>query len=149
MQPIRRHERRPLALTALSVAAVDACAAIAGVPVRLKWPNDLVAIGAGSDGTDRKVAGILAEVHPVPGLGDVELIGIGINVNWPEVPADLAVVAVALNQLRGSEVDRELLAASVLAGFGENLTSMSTEPGVTNLMARDRDNSATIGRAFG
>ena len=141
-----RHERRPLALTALGVAAVDACADIAEVSVGLKWPNDLVAVGVGSDGTDRKVAGILAEVHPVPGLGDVELIGIGINVNWPEVPSELAEVAVALNQIRGAEVDRELLAAAVLTRFGENLTSMSTESGMTDLTVRYRERSATIGR---
>ena len=33
--------------------------------LRIKWPNDLVAVGAGDDGGDRKVGGILAELHAV------------------------------------------------------------------------------------
>ena len=39
---------------ALGLAAVDACAEVAGVEAQLKWPNDLLVGGA-------KLAGILAE----------------------------------------------------------------------------------------
>ena len=41
-------------------AAVEACRQVAGVPPRLKWPNDLV-WSVDGDGSDRKLGGILAE----------------------------------------------------------------------------------------
>ena len=46
---------------AVAVAASDAVADLTGHRPRLKWPNDLVWPGDGS-GSDRKLAGILAEV---------------------------------------------------------------------------------------
>ena len=35
---------------------------LAGVEVGLKWPNDVVAPGVGSGGTDLKLGGLLAEL---------------------------------------------------------------------------------------
>ena len=55
----------------IALAAVDACASVAGVDVTLKWPNDLM-VG------ERKLAGILAERHPE---GPV-VVGLGLNVGW-------------------------------------------------------------------
>lgn len=55
----------------------------AGHRVALKWPNDVVVVGAGEEdlpgwGRDRKVAGVLAEV--VPGQPPAVVLGIGVNV---------------------------------------------------------------------
>ena len=55
----------------VALAAVDACRAVAGADVTLKWPNDLL-LG------DAKVAGILAERGPT---GSV-VVGMGLNVGW-------------------------------------------------------------------
>jgi BirA family biotin operon repressor/biotin-[acetyl-CoA-carboxylase] ligase len=64
----------------VALAAVDACRALAGATVTLKWPNDLLL-------DDRKLAGILAERNAA---GDV-VVGIGLNVGWaPEGAARLA-----------------------------------------------------------
>ena len=63
----------------VALAAVDACASVAGVGVLLKWPNDLL-VG------ERKLAGILAERHQ----GGPVVVGIGLNVGWaPEGSARL------------------------------------------------------------
>lgn len=76
---------------AVGCAAADLLETL-GCPVRLKWPNDLLA----SDG--RKLGGILLEscVHP---SGRAVLIGIGINLQG--VPEDLPSAA-AVAELRGA-----------------------------------------------
>jgi BirA family biotin operon repressor/biotin-[acetyl-CoA-carboxylase] ligase len=58
-------------VTGLAVASV-----LEGVD--LKWPNDLLVGG-------RKIGGILVEV-----AGDLAVIGCGINLWWPDAPADRA-----------------------------------------------------------
>ena len=97
-------ERRTLLTSALALAVVGA-PSVEGM-LSIKWPNDLVARGVGADGTDRKVAGILAELHRlpgepadhgcVPGRGDCVLLGVGLNVNLPEIPEHRAQLVVEI-----------------------------------------------------
>lgn len=144
-------ERRTLLTTALALAVAEA-PSVQGT-LRLKWPNDLVAPGAGSDGTDQKVSGLLAELHHVPGRGECVLLGVGINVNWgpvdaSEVPAEVLAVAGSLDRLVGAEVDREDLVVETLRGLEQRwlpvLEDRANPP--TVLLDAYRDRSATIGR---
>jgi BirA family biotin operon repressor/biotin-[acetyl-CoA-carboxylase] ligase len=64
-------ERWPLIGLACSLGAAAAGERHAGVPVRLKWPNDLLLDG-------RKLGGILVET-----TGDAAVCGIGLNVTYP------------------------------------------------------------------
>jgi BirA family transcriptional regulator, biotin operon repressor / biotin---[acetyl-CoA-carboxylase] ligase len=61
----------PLVTLAAGVAAAEACEAVAGRPVRLKWPNDLLVDG------HRKLGGILSEL-----VGDAAVVGLGVNLTW-------------------------------------------------------------------
>ena len=62
--------------------------------VQLKWPNDLLHRG-------RKLAGLLCER-----LDNVDLVGIGINVNAPHrIPAELRDRVVFLDQIAGRPLD--------------------------------------------
>ena len=75
-------------------AAVAACRGAAArspaVVPRLKWPNDLVS-WRGERFVGRKLAGILAESVVADGRIAAVVLGIGLNVNWPEaLPAELA-----------------------------------------------------------
>lgn len=125
---------------ALSVAAADACAEVAGVDVRLKWPNDLF-VG------DRKLAGVLAESSVRGGVVDALVIGIGMNVNWPaELPEDLGELAVALNHLAGHDIDRVALAASLVRCLDRELRALAADGGEVDLLERYRRRSATLGR---
>lgn len=73
----------------VGLAAVAAAASVAGVPARLKWPNDVVVGGA-------KLAGILAQRSAA---GSV-VVGIGLNVRWaPEGAARLGTDADPLDVL--------------------------------------------------
>lgn len=149
-------ERRTLLTSALALAVVGA-PSVEGV-LTIKWPNDLVARGAGADGTDRKVAGILAELHRlpgepadhggVPGRGDCVLLGIGLNVNLPEIPEHLTGVAESLQRLVGHPVDRAQLVVEVLTALEQvwlPVLEDTTRP-PDELLAAYREASATIGR---
>ncbi len=128
---------------ALGLAARTAVARTAGVDLGLKWPNDLVAVGAGSDGGDRKVAGMLAE-SVVEGDRLVAVVaGIGINVDWPdELPADLAGIATSLRHLTGRAPDRAELLVELLVDLEDRLAASAVD-----LLAAYRAASATIGRS--
>src|SRR5262245_6916997 len=113
-----------VALTA-ALAMAEAVGAVAGVHAELKWPNDLV---AAVDDSHRKLAGVLAEADwparsqasagwspPPPNERLAVVVGIGVNVNWPEdVPEELADLLVACNHLVGHPVDRDALLAAYL-----------------------------------
>lgn len=135
--------RRTLLTAALALSVTDAAP-----DLRIKWPNDLVAVGVGSDGGDRKVGGILAEVHPIPARGDCVLLGLGLNLNWPGIPDDLAAVATSLNLCRGVEVDPDAVAADLLSALDSRWLAPleSTSPSIDALLEAYRDRSATLGR---
>jgi BirA family biotin operon repressor/biotin-[acetyl-CoA-carboxylase] ligase len=77
----------------------------------LKWPNDLYLSG-------RKLAGILVETS----LGErpFATVGIGLNVNHPAFPPPLDATATSLRIETGSPVDRNAVAASLLASIDES-----------------------------
>src|SRR3954454_10530229 len=85
-----------LLTTAVGVAAAEAVRMVSDVAPVLKWPNDLIVIRA--EGTVRKLSGILAESTVLDAQLDVVVVGLGLNVNWPEadsreLPEDLASTA--------------------------------------------------------
>lgn len=91
-------------MMAVALSVADAIASETGLPVDLKWPNDIVVRG-------RKLCGILAE-HDT-GSGNI-VIGIGVNVNFIPDAAD-PITANATSVLRelGQPVDRESLALTL------------------------------------
>ncbi|MFC7405025.1 biotin--[acetyl-CoA-carboxylase] ligase [Georgenia alba] len=108
-------------LTGLAVrrACADLLAArpATAVPeIRLKWPNDVLAVGAGTEdvdawGRDRKLAGILVEV-----LADVgAIVGIGVNVR--QTASDLPVPWATSLALLGADIEPP----AVLSAVGHEL----------------------------
>ena len=83
-----------LVTLAAGVAAAEACGAVAGVDVGLKWPNDLLVDGA-------KVGGILSEL-----VAGAAVVGLGLNLGW--APAGAAALG---------PVDRDVLLDAYLAGL--------------------------------
>ncbi|MEO7429725.1 MAG: biotin--[acetyl-CoA-carboxylase] ligase [Acidimicrobiales bacterium] len=147
-----------LSTMAMAVAAAEAVEALAGFAPRLKWPNDLVWPGDGSE-PDRKLAGILAEADwpaastpdagyraPDPDERVVVVVGVGINVTWPDViPEDLADIAVACNHISSTPVDREDLLVAVLQRLDGHYSSLLDGDRDALLMAW-RSRSGTLGR---
>ena len=138
-----------LITTAVGVSAATACATVCGVEPRLKWPNDLVVASPAAPGAVRKVGGILAESIVEGTRLRAVVVGLGLNVNWPpDLPADLAEIAAALNHLAGREVDREDLLTALLAELDRWYGEIAAGPGEgsTRLMDEARARSATLGR---
>ncbi len=104
---------------ALGLAALDAVDALTGVDVGLKWPNDVVTTGAApaedAPPADRKLGGLLAELATDDsGVPSAAVLGIGLNVAWPDgFPDELSGTAASLDQL-GAHVDRVDLGVEIL-----------------------------------
>ncbi len=105
----------PKTLTALSLATgvvlAECLTASGSVPVRLKWPNDLVYDGA-------KLGGILIESRgQLAGAVDV-IIGIGLNIRMPSALATKITQRVTdLSQVFGYTPSRNQLAANIISSM--------------------------------
>lgn len=146
-----------LTTMAMAVAAAEAIEDVAGFAPRLKWPNDLVWPGDGR-GDDRKLAGILAEADwpagstpdagyrpPPPNERVVVVVGIGINVTWPQqLPDDLSEIAVACNHITDVAVDREGLLVALLRRLDHHYSALVAGERAP-LLAAWRSRSATLG----
>jgi BirA family biotin operon repressor/biotin-[acetyl-CoA-carboxylase] ligase len=97
---------RPLWPRLALAAGLAVCQVVerAGLAGAIKWPNDVLVAG-------RKVAGILVEAAT-----EFVVVGIGINVNGSEFPAELADTATSLQQQSGRRWDREWVLAAAIRG---------------------------------
>jgi len=136
---------------ALGLAAHDAIAELTGVEVGLKWPNDVVTVDRGdADGgppADRKLGGLLAELATdAAGTPSAAVLGIGVNVAWPEgFPDELASTAASLDQL-GARVDRVDLARAIL-GHLDARGRLLDERTIDALIGDYRRRCVSIGRS--
>ena len=108
LRPALPPDERHLVVVAAAVAMARAVQITTGVEAAMKWPNDLL-VG------DRKLAGILAEAS-----GDAVVVGIGVNLDWPEVPPELEGIATACN-LEGGVVSRGVLLNEFLRWYSHYL----------------------------
>jgi BirA family transcriptional regulator, biotin operon repressor / biotin---[acetyl-CoA-carboxylase] ligase len=113
LRPAITPDRLMLVTMAAGVALAEAVEQVAGFPVALKWPNDLVV-------DDRKLAGLLAEADLGPGAGGIAVavavvVGAGCNVQWERFPTELEATATACNLEAGRPVDRDDLLDAYLA----------------------------------
>jgi BirA family transcriptional regulator, biotin operon repressor / biotin---[acetyl-CoA-carboxylase] ligase len=106
--------RRATSLLTLAagVGIAEGVAAGAGLPVDLKWPNDLYASG-------RKLAGILAEASR-----DIVVLGYGINVDADAGPPDLRGRITSIEAELGRPVDRTLVLVETLAALGRRYAEL-------------------------
>ena len=100
----------PLLTLGAAVAAHDAIERITELPIDIKWPNDLL-IGR------RKVCGILSELHAELDHIRSMVVGIGINVNNDEMPAEIQGIATSLRIESGRSQSRIELLVAFLAAF--------------------------------
>jgi BirA family biotin operon repressor/biotin-[acetyl-CoA-carboxylase] ligase len=94
------------------LAVADALVAVASVPVRIRWPNDLLVDG-------RKVCGILAEAASDSGgagAGRLHhvILGLGVNLAQTTFPEALAGRATSLRLVTGRALEADAVLAAVL-----------------------------------
>jgi len=105
LAPAARH----LLVMSAGLAMAEAVEHATGVQAGMKWPNDLL-VG------ERKLAGVLAEA-----AGDALVVGIGVNVEWHDVPDDLTAIATACNLEGGRPVERRDLLDGFLSHYSHRL----------------------------
>jgi BirA family transcriptional regulator, biotin operon repressor / biotin---[acetyl-CoA-carboxylase] ligase len=108
-----RPDLRPQEVTWLTIASATALRRAiesqTGLKPEIKWPNDILIQG-------RKVAGILTELSAELDVVKYVILGIGVdvNINSGEFPAELRKVATSLKAELGKPVSRPELAVAIL-----------------------------------
>jgi BirA family transcriptional regulator, biotin operon repressor / biotin---[acetyl-CoA-carboxylase] ligase len=123
LRPAWPMARWPRLTTWAGVCVAVAVERAAGVAAQVKWPNDVLVSG-------KKVAGILIESATDVSSAPFAVVGLGINVNQTEFPAELAARAGSLRQLTGKSHDRAALAVALLEELEAWLPRAETGDGV-------------------
>jgi BirA family biotin operon repressor/biotin-[acetyl-CoA-carboxylase] ligase len=95
---------------ATGLAVWEAVHEITGVETDLRWPNDVLC-------GNRKVCGILIEMHAEATRVQHLVAGMGLNVNQHEFPPELRPIATSLRLESGRDWSRVELAAALLKSF--------------------------------
>ncbi|MSW28299.1 MAG: biotin--[acetyl-CoA-carboxylase] ligase [Actinobacteria bacterium] len=104
---------------AAGLAMADAVEAVAGFAPILKWPNDLL-VG------DRKLCGMLTESEISDGSLRCVVVGIGVNVQWSDFPAELVETATACNLVSGRDISRDELLNEFLDRYSVLLNDLNS-----------------------
>ena len=136
--------RTHLVTVAAGLAAADAVEEVAGTRPGLKWPNDLVVEAqAGS----RKLAGLLSEAVVVGAEVTAVVVGMGMNVRWPEpLPEDLESTATTVTRVAGRRVEVPEVLDAFLPALDRRYGRLLDEGGVAATAAAHRAACVTLGR---
>jgi BirA family biotin operon repressor/biotin-[acetyl-CoA-carboxylase] ligase len=140
-----RPDLRPTEVTQLTVASATALRRAiemeTGVKAAIKWPNDILING-------KKVAGILTELRAELDRVQHIILGIGVdvNLNAAEFPADLRKIATSLKIESGKPVSRAELAVEILRELDRDYARVCT--GEFEIIANEWEtHCGTIGRS--
>ncbi len=99
----------PLITLMAAVATADAIRKFSGLPPLIKWPNDILL-------RDRKVAGLLNEIHSEMDRVHFVILGIGVNLNMDEqqFSKEIRSIATSLKIEMGQTVSRKDFLESLL-----------------------------------
>ena len=128
----------PLINLAAALAVHDAILRTCALKVDIKWPNDVCV-------RDRKLCGILAETVETE-IGTAAIVGIGINLNDEDFPAELEPYATSLRSVTGGEVNRDVLINELLKALGERYEMLNSASGSEHTI---REWCANSSYAFG
>ena len=134
----RNADAAPMLTLAGGVSVADGIRGATGLPVVLKWPNDVVVPDQSAPGRRRKLAGVLAEGSTGPEGLQYVVLGFGINVRSVVYPPAIAVTATSIEAELGRTVDRGAVLAEVLASLNTYVTAVACGQG-TRLLERWRE----------
>jgi BirA family transcriptional regulator, biotin operon repressor / biotin---[acetyl-CoA-carboxylase] ligase len=122
-----------------AVAVVRAVRRVTGVAPGIKWPNDLLVNG-------KKLGGILTEMETESDRIRHVVVGLGLNVNNPEFPPELAATATSLTLTAGGTFSRVNLLKAWLEEF-EELYGRFLNQGFPEILEEWKGYAVTLGRA--
>ncbi len=92
LKPTLAMDQLGLLTLASGLGCARGVASASGLPVRLKWPNDLLV-------EDKKTGGILIESVVNRSQLDAVVVGVGLNLRWPgELPPEIADTATSIDR---------------------------------------------------
>jgi len=121
-----------------AVAVVRAVRRVAGVAPGIKWPNDLLLNG-------KKLGGILTEMETESDRIRHVVVGLGLNVNNPGFPPELAATATSLTLTVGGAFSRVHLLQAWLEEF-ETLYGRFLNQGFPEILEEWKGYTVTLGR---
>ena len=123
-----------------AVATADAIQKFSGLLPLIKWPNDILL-------RDRKVAGLLNEIHSEMDSIHFVILGIGVNLNMDEktFPKEIRAVATSLKIEMGQTISRKAFLQSLLLEL-ERWYSIFFEEGSAVILKAWRDRAHIKGR---
>jgi BirA family biotin operon repressor/biotin-[acetyl-CoA-carboxylase] ligase len=115
---------------------------VTGLPIQIKWPNDLLIHG-------KKICGILTELRGEQDQVHYVIIGIGINVNTPKEswPEEIRRIATSLAIELGGPVHRASLIAAILEEL-EEVYQQYMNQGFTKIKAQWEKSSGILGKSI-
>jgi BirA family biotin operon repressor/biotin-[acetyl-CoA-carboxylase] ligase len=121
---VRSRAVAPMLTLAGGVAVADGIRRATGLPVLIKWPNDVVVEDERAPGRRRKLAGLLAEGSTGQAGLQYVVLGIGINVRPADYPAALAASVTSLEHELGRAVDAGLVVSEILVALNEQASAL-------------------------
>jgi BirA family biotin operon repressor/biotin-[acetyl-CoA-carboxylase] ligase len=123
-----------------AVATADALRKFSGLDPRIKWPNDVLL-------NDRKVAGLLNEIHSEADRIHFVILGIGINLNMDAsmVSKEIRSRATSLKKEMGQTISRKEFLKTLL-GELETWYEVFLEEGGTTILKAWRDRAQIQGK---
>jgi BirA family biotin operon repressor/biotin-[acetyl-CoA-carboxylase] ligase len=121
---VRSSTVAPMLTLAGGVAVAQGIRRATGLPVFIKWPNDVVIEDAHAPGRRRKLAGILAEGSTSQNGLQYVVLGIGINLRPAEYPPALAARVTSLEHELGRAVDAGLVLSEILVALNDEVTAL-------------------------
>jgi BirA family biotin operon repressor/biotin-[acetyl-CoA-carboxylase] ligase len=137
LRPAVQAARLPLLPLAAGLAAADAVRETTGLPVDIRWPNDLL-IGP------RKVGGILVEAKTEASAVAFAVVGIGINVHQRGFAAGLATPATSLDIEADRRVSRQALLVSLLKSLQRETGGLPDSAAVESISRRVQEASTWV-----
>jgi len=124
-----------------AVACANAIKKISGLPVSIKWPNDIILSG-------KKLGGILTEIRADIDKVNLAVIGIGINVNMgkEDFTEEIRSIATSIKEESGKCCSRNELVIEVLRQI-EHFYSMLINLGKYPLLKAWKILSSTLGKS--
>lgn len=110
-----------------------------GLPVQIKWPNDLVL-------HNKKICGILTEMSAEMEKINYIILGIGINVNTDSFPEDLKNTATSLKIEEEKEYDRKEIVKAILMYLEQYYELYMKNQDMEDLLEKYKNHCLTLGK---
>ena len=121
----RNARAAPLLTLGGGVAVADGIRQATGLPVVLKWPNDVVIPDPAAPGRRRKIAGVLAEGSTGRDGLQYVVLGFGVNLRPVTYPPSIAARTTSVEAELGRTVERGAVLAETLSAFNKHATALA------------------------